>query len=172
MVMPRKTVAEHELAGTIPQWERTPEKKDEDSYEPGRPKFPKDVPPKCKPLFKRLVAMLEARRVLTEGDSELLRIYCVAFDRHARATERLAVQGEICVYSRLDSNGKEVQIEKPNHWLKVQENAEKTMLQCIDRLGLSPLNRTKVKQLAAIDALSKRFPGWERLLNKNDKNIN
>lgn len=72
-------------------------------------------------------------------------MFAIAFDRQQRALEKLAVEGEIRVYTRLDSNGQPHDQEKPNLWLKVAQDAEKTMLACMDRLGITPLNRSKVR---------------------------
>ena len=91
---------------------------------------------------------MEARQVITPGDAELLRIYAVAYTRHERALDKLAVEGEICVYVRLDSNGQAHDQEKPNLWLKVAQDAERTMVACLDWLGLTPLNRNKVRPTA------------------------
>lgn len=114
----------------------------------GRPKFPKGISKEAKVVFKRLVKLMEARQVITPGDAELLRIYAVAYTRHERALDKLAVEGEICVYVRLDSNGQAHDQEKPNLWLKVAQDAERTMVACLDRLGLTPLNRNKVRPTA------------------------
>jgi P27 family predicted phage terminase small subunit len=92
-----------------------------------------------------LAGLLEKRRHLTEGDIELLRIYSLLYVRHAKALEKIEAQGEICVYVRLDSNGQPHDQEKPNLWLKVAETCEKNMVACLDRLGLTPANRAKIK---------------------------
>jgi phage terminase small subunit len=36
-------------------------------------------------------------------------------------------------------------MEKPNLWLKVAETSERNMIACLDRLGLTPNARGKVK---------------------------
>lgn len=140
MPTPRKTDGMHKLTGTKSQATAV-----ETQLPPGRPKYPKEISVEARAVFKRLCRLLEERRVLTEGDSELLRLYSILFDRHARALGKIQEQGEIVVYSRLDSNGKEVQMEKANLWLKVAEAAEKNMVAILDRLGLTPMNRAKVK---------------------------
>jgi phage terminase small subunit len=92
--------------------------------------------------------LLESRRALTEGDGELLRLYAVIFDRHTRALAKINEQGEIKMYTRLDSNGQPHEVEKPNLWLKVAETAERNLVAILDRLGLTPHNRGKVKPTA------------------------
>jgi len=130
----------HWLQGTKPQAKA----KAEYSVEPGRPKYPKGISAEARAVFKRLCTLLESRRALSEGDGELLRLYSILYDRHARALAKIAVEGEVRVYVRLDSNGNPHDQEKSNIWLKVAETAERNMVACLDRLGLSPLNRGKV----------------------------
>jgi len=155
MPTPRKSDAAHWLTGTKTQ--AKPEA--ELPMPPGRPKYPKGISPEAKAVFKRLCSLLEKRRALTEGDGELLRLYAVIFDRHARAISKIAEQGEICVYTRLDSNGQPHDIEKENLWLKVAANSEKNLVAILDRLGLTPHNRSKIKPTAQpkIDTAQEAF---------------
>ena len=112
---------------------------------PGRPKYPKGISPEAKRVFKRLCNLLEERRHLSTGDGELLRLYSLLYTRHERALAKLEAEGEICIYVRLDSNGQPHDQAKPNLWLKVAETAERNMVACLDRLGLTPNARAKVK---------------------------
>jgi len=137
---PRKDLETHSLHGTRPAYSEPAS-----DVRAGRPKYPKNLSLDAKATFKRLVKLLETRRTCTQGDAEILRLYCVAFDRHTRALEHLAAEGEICVYVRLDSNGQPHDQEKPNLWLAVAENCEKYMRACLSDLGLNPINRAKVK---------------------------
>ena len=139
MPTPRKPLERHQLQGSKPDY--TPET----PIASGRPKFPRGISGEARRTFKRLVAMLEERRHLTNADGELLSVYCHAYDRHQRALAKLAEEGEVRVYVRLDSNGQPHEQEKVNLWLKIAETSERTMIACLDRLGLSPLNRSKVK---------------------------
>ncbi len=146
MPTPKKTDAAHWLDGTQSQAAVPPSK--EPAFEAGRPRYPKGISGEARAAFKRLCALLEKRRALTEADGELLRLYSITFDRHSRALEKLAVEGEVRIYTRLNNHGEEVQAEKPNLWLKIAQDAEKTMIACLDRLGLTPLNRGKIKPTA------------------------
>jgi P27 family predicted phage terminase small subunit len=141
---PRKSEAMHDLTGTKSQAKPEPEY----SLPPGRPRYPKKLSLEARRVFKRLCALLEKRRALTEGDGELLRLYSLLYDRHARALAKIEEQGAICTYTRLDSNGQPHEFEKHNLWLKVAETAEKNMVAILDRLGLTPHNRAKVKPTA------------------------
>jgi P27 family predicted phage terminase small subunit len=117
----------------------------------GRPKFPRTISGDAKYIFRQLCKTLEARRTLTPGDGQLLALYAVAYDRQQRALTKIAEQGEICVYTRLDSNGTAHDVEKANLWLKVATDAERFMLSALDRLGLTPLNKGKVLPSVAKD---------------------
>ena len=143
MPMPRKSLADHKLAGTKPEYATTPD------LAPGRPKYPRGISPDAKRAFKRLCSMLGERRSLTRGDEECLRLYCILFDRHARALEHIALEGEVCTYTRLNNRGEDVQCAKPNLWLKVAETCESKMAALLRDLGLTPGTRSKVKPTAA-----------------------
>jgi P27 family predicted phage terminase small subunit len=144
MPTPKKSELLHQLSGTKSQ--AKPES--EYTLSPGRPMFPKNISPEAKSVFKRLCALLESRRALTEGDGELLRLYAIIFSRHSRALAKVAEQGEIRTYTRLDSNGQPHEFEKQNLWLKICETSEKNLVGILDRLGLTPHNRAKVKPTA------------------------
>jgi P27 family predicted phage terminase small subunit len=135
----RKSDLVHWLQHTSPH-DRTPAT--ESNAPAGRPPIPKDV---SKKVFKSLCRELEKRKALTSGDLQLIRLFCVLYERHSRALEKLAAEGEIRSYPRATSSGEVYQCEAPNLWLKVAENAEARMISCLDRLGLTPLNREKVR---------------------------
>ena len=134
----------HKLKGSRP----TRAKEPEFVLPPSRPRKPKDLSPAALAVFTRLCSLLRKRRALTAADGELLRLYAVTHERHAKAMAKIEEQGEVCVYTRLDSNGAAHEVEKENLWLKIAVNAEKNMVAILDRLGLSPLNRAKVKPTA------------------------
>jgi P27 family predicted phage terminase small subunit len=152
MAMPRKSDELHALHGTKPETPKTVAS----AIPAGRPKFcgPKEV----RGVFKKICQMLEQRRALTEADGPLLALYCVSYSRAQKANDKLREEGEVCLYTRLDSNGTAHQVEKPNLWLKVAQDAEKQMLACLDRLGLSPMNRDRVRPTSG-DTSAKVIPG-------------
>ena len=144
MATPRKTLAEHALAGTKPHYEV------EVRLSPiagGRPRFPKGLSKDARHTFKTLCRLLQDRRQLTEADGETIRLYCLALERHQRATAALALEGEVRMYERLDSNGQVHHVEKANIWLKVAEQAEKFMLATLMQLGLTARSRDSIKQV-------------------------
>jgi P27 family predicted phage terminase small subunit len=138
----RRSLEEHALSGTKPAYVES-----DSLVVASRPKIPTEFP-KGSPLrkwFKQYCADLEKRHTLTSGDAELLRVVVICRDRHARAMQHIRTEGEICTYQRLDSNGQAVDVVKENLWLKVAVDSEKQIVSILDRLGLTPANRGKVK---------------------------
>jgi P27 family predicted phage terminase small subunit len=140
MPMPRKSLSEHDLTGTKPQYVLP-----DVAVKPGRPKYPKNLSPESKRFFKLICRQLEQRGNLTEGDQELIRMYAIARDRHEHANEHVKTEGEIVTYTRLDKKGETFDSVAPNVWLKIAQDSEKQMVTYLDRLGLTPMNRGKVK---------------------------
>lgn len=141
MPTPAKPLPLHKLQGTKSEATPSPE------IAPSRPRYPKGLTGDGRKIFKKLAGVLERRHALTEGEEELLRLYTTLFIRHAKALVKLEEEGEVVAYSRLNNRGEEVQTMKPNLWLAIAQDAEKGMTGILDRLGLSPLNRGKVKSL-------------------------
>jgi P27 family predicted phage terminase small subunit len=140
MPQPRKSLDEHKLQNTKARYVEPAS-----DVPAGRPKFPKDITSEEKPFFKQIVKLLSNSRTCTAGDAELIRLLTIARTRHARALEHIRAEGEICAYTRLDSNGQPHEVWKENLWLKVATDAEKLQMSALDRLGLTPLNRGKIK---------------------------
>lgn len=138
----RKSLDEHVLQGTKPAYTET-----DSLVVASRPKIPSEFPKGTvlRKWFKQYCADLEKRRTLTSGDAELLRIAVILRDRHARAIEHLRNEGEVCKYQRLDADGHAVDVVKENLWVKIAANSEKQLVSILDRLGLTPLQRGKVK---------------------------
>jgi P27 family predicted phage terminase small subunit len=156
MPTPRKSLAEHALAGTRPNYEV------ELRLSPltgGRPRFPKDLSPAARVTFKKLCRLLQERRQLTAADGEAIRLYCLALERHKRATEHLATESEVRMYTRLDPNGVAHAIEKANLWLKIAQDAEKFMLSTLTSLGLTMTSRDRVKQVKSAEDADEIIPG-------------
>jgi P27 family predicted phage terminase small subunit len=152
----RKSLEDHKLAGTKPQYVLP------DSDVPaGRPSFPKGISQTAKKKFKQLVAMLEARRTVTAGDQEILRLYALTFDRHERAIVNLQRDGEIVPTIVFGKNGDQITVMKPNLNLKIAETCESKMLALLTQLGLTPRTRTQVKETKAPKKAEERFPSRE-----------
>jgi P27 family predicted phage terminase small subunit len=144
MVMPKKPQWLHDLSSTKSQ-ATLPE---EDSLPSSRPQYPKNISAAAKKIFKKLCALLEARRALTAGDEELIRLYSEIYDRQQRALARIREEGEVKKYIRLDAHGEQCETEKLNYWYKVSTDSEKSLVSILDRLGLTPMNRSKIKPTA------------------------
>jgi P27 family predicted phage terminase small subunit len=137
--MPRKSLSEHDLTGTKPQYVLP------DADVPaGRPRYPKGISADAKRFFKGICKMLEKRRTLTEGDAELIRLAAVLRTRHEKAIEHVTAEGEICSYTRLDKKGETFESVAPNVWLKIAQESEKQLVTILDRLGLTPASRGKI----------------------------
>jgi P27 family predicted phage terminase small subunit len=157
----RKPLSEHALQGTKPEYVVP-----ESTHPPSRPRYPKGISPEAKRTYKRLCYILEKRRNLTEGDCELLRLYAVAYDRHAKAASKLAAEGEIRSYERESKSGEIYSVDKENLWLPVLTNAEKFMRGCLSDLGLNPLNRSKIKQTEVPKGSSPENDAEEALISR------
>jgi len=145
--MPRKHDKLHDLQGTRPH-DRNPEMTPS-TLVAGRPRLPKGTTPAAKSLYKRLCKQLAERRALTEADEYLLTLAVTVWDRWQRAQKKLLEEGEVVIYTRLNSNGEEVQVEKPNLNLKIAQDSERQLVAILDRLGLTPQNGSKIKQTRA-----------------------
>jgi P27 family predicted phage terminase small subunit len=144
MAAPRKSEALHDLHSTTPHDRAA----DFSHVKAGRPKFPKDLTPAMRPTFKRIVRLLEERRTVTEGDVELIRLYCILYDRQQRNESAMREEGEVMTYFRLDSNGQSVPQVKRNIRWEVCTNAERQMESIIAKLGLTPTTKDRVKPTA------------------------
>jgi len=164
MPMPRKDDALHKLHSTTPH-DRTTDKPS--PLVASRPKYPKDITPAARRVFKDLVKLLLERRALTSGDQYLLELYVAIWDRRARAQAKLLEEGEVTTYTRIDSNGKMHQCEKLNLHLKIVTEAEKQLVSILDRLGLSPLAGPKIKQTKQTQVEEEAQPGTIAFILKN-----
>jgi P27 family predicted phage terminase small subunit len=156
MPMPRKDLATHALHGTTPH-DRTPDKPS--ALVASRPKYPKNLTSGARRVFKDLVKLLLERRALTAGDQYLLELYVGIWERRARAQAKLLEEGEVTTYARIDSNGKMHQCEKLNLHLKTVTEAEKQLVGILDRLGLSPIAGSKVRQTRQTETQEEALPG-------------
>ena len=146
MPAPRKSDLLHELSGSTPHDRAA----DISSVPAGRPKFPKDLDANLRPVFKRLCRLLQNRRVLTEGDVELIRLYCFAFDRHTRNAALLREEGELVTYFRLDSHGQSVPQVKTNLRTKIVMDCERMMASLLNQLGMTPVSKDRAKPASGV----------------------
>ena len=149
MPTPRKHEDLHVLQGTKPH-DRNPELTP-GTLLAGRPRIPKTLRPgsEARRIYKLLCRQLLDRRALTEADNYLLELAATIWARRSRAQEKLLEEGEVCAYTRIDPNGVAHKIEKANLHLKIAADSEKQLVSILDRLGLTPLAGSKIKQTAA-----------------------
>jgi P27 family predicted phage terminase small subunit len=167
MPRPRKSDDLHVLHGSTPH-DRTPVTPS--MLVAGRPKFLKVM--SAKRCFKMLCQMLEERRALTAGDGPLLHLAAEIWERRSRAQANLKAEGEVCKYTRLDPNGVAHQIQKANLNLKIAADAERQLVAILDRLGLSPIAGSKVKQTRPDEQAEEAQPGtigWRILHGKDSQ---
>jgi P27 family predicted phage terminase small subunit len=147
MARPLKSEQLHWLQGTHSQATEP----GESEVQAGRPTTPKHISRTAQVKFRRLCDLLAARRTLTQGDGELLTLYCVQFDTHLRARKALNKEGEVVSATRISKAGEPYEVQAVNPWMPVAEKAEAKMISILDRLGLTPHNRDKVKAAAPKD---------------------
>jgi|SRR5579859_1815891 len=111
----------------------------------GRPKKPKGVSRDALKVFRQLCKMLAARRALTAGDGEILSLYCVLLDRHARALAELQKDGEIITATRYSKAGEPYEVKVKNPWLDIARDVERQRVGILDRLGLTPRAKDAVR---------------------------
>jgi P27 family predicted phage terminase small subunit len=151
----RKSLTDHALQGTKPQYVASGD------VAPGRPKYPKNISGRARWKFKQLVAQLQERDHVTPGDEEILRLYAYLFDRHSRALEHIATEGEIVVCTAVTKKGDPYDVLKPNQWLKIAETCESKMAALLTQLGLTPATRNKVKKAEEPKQPADQFPTRE-----------
>ncbi len=155
---PRKTLALHDLHSTRAQYVT-----DGESHVAGAlPRPPKHLTKVAKKSFRGFVKQLAERRAVTAGDGALIAMLCVIEERWLAALENLRDEGVVVEYTRLDSNGQQVTVEKPNINLKIAETAERQMVAILSKLGLSPKDREAVRPTAPV-ATGKEQTEAERL---------
>jgi P27 family predicted phage terminase small subunit len=136
-----KDIALHELQGTTLRSSMPGE-----SAVPGSlPRPPKFLSKEARKKFKGLVKQLAPRRAVTQGDCDLITIYCRTFMRWLQAMDSIDKEGLIVEYERLDKDGKVHLVKRPNISLKIAETTERQMLSYLVRLGLTPKDRDHVR---------------------------
>lgn len=163
----------HDLHGTKSQVKLAPES----HVAAGRPKTPRDIrrDPALRKTFKSICKLLAERRALTDGDVELIRLYCFAFDRHERQVQLLRDEGELINVTVLDANGQPHTKIKENPRLKIVVGAEKEMASILSQLGMSPTAKDRARPTRGTEP-DKVIPGsmldlYPELFDKDGKFI-
>jgi P27 family predicted phage terminase small subunit len=153
MGRPAKTIRQHLLHGSVPQGK--PEKAS--VYSGGRPKIPSHLSPAARTEFKRACKILLDRGTSTPGDFVTLAVYSEVYARWIQAKQEIG--DELMIETAVtDNNGTLRTVRRLNPLLKVAEACESRMLNLAKALGLTPMDREKVKQ-AAVNADEEIVPG-------------
>lgn len=138
---PKKSEFEHQLHGTVSQ-SKPPAPS---VFTGGRPKYPKHLSPAARSEFKRCVRLLEARGTVTEGDVATLAVYAELLARWIQC--KAEIGRELMVETVvLDNNGMPHHQRKLNPLLKIAATCETRLLALAKSLGLTPIDRDKVKK--------------------------
>lgn len=152
---PRKSDLAHFVTGTKSQAKPATES----HVSAGRPKIPSDLDKGLRRVFKDLCNLLSARRSLSVGDVELVRLYCFVYDRHKRNVALLRQEGEVVTYHRLDSNGQSVPQVRENIRMKFVAAAEKQMASILSQLGMTPTSKDRARPVKATGDEEEIIPG-------------
>jgi P27 family predicted phage terminase small subunit len=123
----------------------------------GKPRCPKELTPEGKRIFRDICRELKKRRALTSGDARIIEVLAGAVERYRRAMAQVREEGEIVSYTRLNNHGEEVVTKSKNLYLAVATEAEGKILSIVDRLGLTPLNRVRVRPTKDEDSEGIKF---------------
>jgi P27 family predicted phage terminase small subunit len=143
---PRKSLAEHALQGTKPNYAS---KVLESHIVGGRPKCPRFLAPVAKKKFRSLMRELEARRVLSPGDGSLLTLAATLWGRWLTAQQHVDEEGAVVSVTRFTKTGTEYQQDTKNKWLEIAQATEKQLAAILVSLGLSVNHRDKAKPTTA-----------------------
>ena len=98
--------------------------------------------------MKRCVRVLERRGTITEGDFAALAVYAEVYARWIQAKKEIG-DSLMVATTVLDSHGTARTVTRLNPLLRVAQQCESRMLSLVKALGLTPLDREKVKQTAS-----------------------
>jgi P27 family predicted phage terminase small subunit len=135
----RKSDELHELQGT--ESRTAPEV----SVAGSKPRCPKELSPEARKIFRSACSELEKRRAVTSADAIILELLASTVDKYRRAREHVRVEGEIVEYTTLDKNREQVTKKAKNLWLGIANEAETKITALLDRLGFTPINRSRIR---------------------------
>lgn len=146
MPKPRKSLQEHLLTGTTPNWS---EEESSSDFAPAmRLRCPKDLSPAAADAWRRLVRNLRKRKILTAADESLLEIYARVYARWKKACDEVEEGGATIISKWVDSNGVEHQRRVENPASKIAARLETSLRQILSSFGATPVARPLAKPLA------------------------
>jgi len=135
----------------------------------GRPHCPRSLSPAAKKIWHKVVRLLEARAVISEGDGELIELYAVTKERWATAVADISARGHMISEQKYSKSGDPYDVVVENPYLKIATDAESQLIQLSAKLGLTPKDRdgiTRLKQTPGKGASN--VPEWARgMLNEH-----
>lgn len=142
---PRLSDDLHKLKGTRPT--RAKESNpDEVTVSAGRPKVPKYLSELEVECWKNAAKTMKQRGTLSRGDGESLELWAVTKSRWVLARRAIESEGLTVTETRFSKSGDEYSVTIPNPSLKIAENAERLLASLAVKLGLTPMDRSKVKR--------------------------
>jgi P27 family predicted phage terminase small subunit len=174
MPTPRKSYALHVLSGNPSNLSRTElakraasETTSETTVQAGRPKPPKTLTALEAECWKKAAKDMRARGTLSRGDGENLELYAVLKARWIVARRDVEENGQKIEETRHAKDGTEYTVIVTNPSLKICNDCEQRLHAVLKVLGLTPMDRTRVKQAKgsgatkrelAPDSLGAMFP--------------
>ena len=150
----RKSVQEHLLAGTEPQWQ--------DSAAPfagGRPRMPKYLDVDEQEAWKAIVKLLAKRGTLSPGDGPSIEIYANSYARHRALLKELREHGEMVDVTVLDSSGNAHTKRVANPAGKLATQLANSLRAMLKEFGGTPASREKAKRAGPAPQKVKLAPG-------------
>jgi P27 family predicted phage terminase small subunit len=114
----------------------------------GRPRIPGHIKEDKDALdaWKAASKIMKQRGTLSRGDGELLEQFSVVKARWILACRDIKARGLQILETRHAKDGSEFEVEVPNPSLKVASDCESRMLAYSKTLGLTPMDRSKIKR--------------------------
>jgi len=138
MPTPRKSLADHKLAHTKPEWS------DPDPFQSGKPKMPADLPPLAEGEWKRLVPQLGKRKTLTKADASAFEIYVRAYSRWRKVAD-LAELNPIELVTWVGSDGIEHSKTVESPASKMAARLEGQLARYLKEFSATPASRDRTK---------------------------
>jgi phage terminase small subunit len=126
----------------------------------GRPRMPKDLSPLEVAHWKAAARVMKQRGTLSKGDGEALELWARTKARYSRSSKALAEEGDIITETRFSKSGTEYTVRVPNPHLKIVEQCERALQAMASKLGLNPLDRSKVRATRDSSPTEKKSKKW------------
>ena len=140
----RKSLAEHALAGSKPQYA----KEEQSQFPAGRPKMPKDLSPVAQAEWKRLFKELGKRGTMTRVDSSAAEVYVRLFADWRAFEEDLEENGRMVDETIFDKDGNAHERRVVNPAAKFAIQLGNAVRQYQKEFSATPASREKAKPAA------------------------